>query len=69
MKKRLELDNCLPVAQLVRALHRNRRAADLIPASWLGLINVTISYIDCSEIPNPVFNVEEVFFVDGNVRV
>ena len=31
----LELDNCLPVAQLVRALHRNRRAAGSIPARGL----------------------------------
>ena len=28
----LELDNCLSVAQLVRALYRNRRAAGSIPA-------------------------------------
>ena len=28
----LELDNRLTVAQLVRALHRNRRAVDWIPA-------------------------------------
>ena len=28
----LELDNCLSVAQLVRALHRNRRAVGSIPA-------------------------------------
>ena len=32
----LELDNCLSVAQLVRALHRNRRAAGSIPVR-LGL--------------------------------